>query len=91
MILIGQERLQATSLIDLPNTEQLRTAQKSEFGLPIGQDYVSDTGHADDIALLSNGVNQLQHLLSCLQLRFSTVHSLLFFASSGLLLLTPCA
>ena len=41
---------------------------------------------ADESALLSIVVNQLQHLLSCLQLWLSNKHSLLFMASSCLLL-----
>ena len=46
------------------NNEQLRTAQDSGLGAAISGIPVAAVGQADDTALLSNSIHQLQHLLN---------------------------
>jgi hypothetical protein len=55
------------------NNEQLTTAQESGFGTAISGIAVASVGQADDTALLSNDILQLQHLLN-LSLNYCKKH-----------------
>lgn len=46
------------------NNEQLAVAQESGPGSLVGEDLVAAVGQADDSALVSNDINQLQFLLN---------------------------
>ena len=45
------------------NNEQISTAQRSGLGVSVGSEHVASDGQADDDALMTNEISNLQHLL----------------------------
>ena len=63
--LLGVEQggMNSDRLYKLANNEQIKVAQESQFGIHISDHVVSCIGQADDTALLSNTIHDLQNLL----------------------------
>ena len=70
------------------NNEQLVTAQKSGFGTSVAGYQVASVGQADDTALLSNDIHQLQHLLDLSLIYCRKHHVQLSTSKTKLLLFT---
>ena len=62
---LEQGGVSSSDLYKLYNNEQLYTAQESRLGISLGgQHILSAVGQADDVALLSNDLYKLQHILN---------------------------
>ena len=70
------------------NNEQLVSAQKSGFGTSIFGFPVAAVGQADDTALISNNIHQLQHLLN-LSVLYCNKHQVLLSPGKTKLLISP--
>ena len=70
----------------LYNNEQLTVSQGSGLGSTLGDTMVAAVGHADDSALCSNDVHQLQYLLN-LSLKYCEKYQVELSASKTKLLL----
>jgi hypothetical protein len=60
---VEQGGTNSTDFYKTYNNEQISSAQMSEFGIPMGSVKVAGIGLADDTALVSNDIAELQHLL----------------------------
>ena len=76
----------SSELYKIYNNEQLTTAQESGFGTAILGVQVASVGQADDTALISNDIHQLQHLLD-LVLIYCQKHQVLLSTEKTKLLL----
>ena len=61
---VEQGGIKSGDLYKIYNNEQLNTAQKTPFGIEIGNNTISAIGQADDVVLVSSDINCLSHLLS---------------------------
>ena len=60
---LEQGGVSSSDLYKIFNQDQLKTAQASELGVPLGPLTVSSVGQADDTALVSNSIHNLNLLL----------------------------
>ena len=58
-----QGRINFSGFYKVYNNEQLKVAQDSSFGVPLGPVTISALGQADDVPLVSNDLHALQGLL----------------------------
>ena len=75
----------SSEMYKIYNNEQLTTAHESSFGTTISGISVASVGQADDTALISNDINQLQCLLN-LSLLYCQKHQVQLSASKTKLL-----
>ena len=62
---LEQGGVSSSDFYKLYNNEQLSVAQESQLGISLGgQHTLSAVGQADDVALLSNDLHKLQHILN---------------------------
>ena len=60
---LEQGGISSSNLYKIFGKEQLTMAQDSNLGVPLGDSTISAVGQADDTALVSNNLNNLQYLL----------------------------
>ena len=60
---LEQGGVNSSDLYKIFSKEQLDTAQESKLGVPLGSMVISGVGQADDTALISNNLHNLQYLL----------------------------